>query len=381
MKIIDPKICLKCKGRLWCGLDYCPILLKKKALLKIKPFGKEEIDGFEYGVFVGWRGYPRVSLGLFVSERNLPEDYKEYKRFGIKTVAEQRISMVLGKERAHVKEDFGLENEITEIAAAKNKLFVHTEFKGKIRPKIRFFFDYYPIGPTGRIREVEVLDEPKIPRIIEKLYYDEIKAEEAVEILYEKGFPESKIHELFSAGYLGIEKKLVPTRWSITAVDSMLGRRLKERVRNYKSIDEIYFGSYNLYGNEILVFLFPGGYSFEFIEMYKPKAGWNVGKDVTFLRDYEYFNEVKDPNTAGAYFAARLAVLEYLERIKRKARIVVFRIIHPDYIFPLGVWVIREATREAVMRIRKLENTSRFQELLKLSETLKQKELEFYNFS
>ena len=125
MKIVNPDLCIKCKGRLWCGLNYCPILLKKKTLLRVKPFGRKDFEGFEYGVFVGWKGYPNVSLGFFFSERFLPEDPKEYMRLDIRKVAEYRISMILGKERRNVRESFGLEGA-----------FVYLDFRARTQKDI-----------------------------------------------------------------------------------------------------------------------------------------------------------------------------------------------------------------------------------------------------
>ncbi len=50
----------------------------------------------------------------------------------------------------------------------------------------------------------------------------------------------------------------------------------------------------------------------------------------------------------GAYYSARLAVLEYLTAINRNARVIVIRWITSEYWAPLGTWVIREVTRQAM---------------------------------
>ena len=56
------------------------------------------------------------------------------------------------------------------------------------------------------------------------------------------------------------------------------------------------------------------------------------------------------PSIAGAFFAARLAVVEHLSRLNRKAAALVLREIHPEYIMPLGVWQVREGVREALKK-------------------------------
>ena len=53
-------------------------------------------------------------------------------------------------------------------------------------------------------------------------------------------------------------------------------------------------------------------------------------------------------NVTGAYYAARLSVLEHLAQRQRQALPIVYREITDAYLFPLGVWVIRESVRLAL---------------------------------
>ena len=52
-------------------------------------------------------------------------------------------------------------------------------------------------------------------------------------------------------------------------------------------------------------------------------------------------------NVTGAYYTARLAVCEYLEKIKKQAYIIIFREERPEYNAPLGVGILRELSRDA----------------------------------
>jgi hypothetical protein len=45
----------------------------------------------------------------------------------------------------------------------------------------------------------------------------------------------------------------------------------------------------------------------------------------------------------------RLALAEYLQRIKRQNGVLALRFITDDYVLPLGVWVTREASRKALL--------------------------------
>ena len=54
------------------------------------------------------------------------------------------------------------------------------------------------------------------------------------------------------------------------------------------------------------------------------------------------------PHIAGAYFAAKLAVSEYLLKNKIQSGVLIFREIRPEYAIPVGVWQVREGIREAM---------------------------------
>ena len=51
--------------------------------------------------------------------------------------------------------------------------------------------------------------------------------------------------------------------------------------------------------------------------------------------------------TAGAYYAARLGVLEHLADRDRQAKVLVLREVSDEYWAPVGVWQIRESVRNA----------------------------------
>ena len=137
-------------------------------------------------------------------------------------------------------------------------------------------------------------------------------------------------------------RKLVPTRWSIVAVDDMLGKKLISDIHNYenKIHFNLYYGSY--LGNHYIIMFFPAPFSYELFETY---AG--SGKHTT---DHEGFNGRKDyaADTVGGYYTVRLAILEKLKEMKRQGAALVLRFITSDYSMPLGVWVTREAARKAL---------------------------------
>jgi hypothetical protein len=185
---------------------------------------------------------------------------------------------------------------------------------------------------------------------VDYLVYDtDALAKDAINELLKSDVSTEHITRLFSIGLLGKERKIVPTRWSITAVDDMAGKDLADRIRDFSWISEIQLFSGTHFGNHFEVLFLPRAYSFELIEVWLPKTVWS-GESVWIGEDSEGLNGKKGYSPlAGGYYAARLPVLEYLTEIKKQASVFVLREISPDYWAPLGVWVVREGMRNALL--------------------------------
>ncbi|HXV47148.1 MAG TPA: hypothetical protein VD736_10805, partial [Nitrososphaera sp.] len=157
------------------------------------------------------------------------------------------------------------------------------------------------------------------------------------------------IHKVLSVGMLGLKKnrKLVPTRWSISATDDTISSRLTKENEANPSIDLFEVTQYSHLANYYSVILIPDEvWSFEMIESWFTGSGQlATGSDYEDARGLDHY-----PTIAGAYFAARLAVAEHLARRRRKAAALALREIHPEYVMPLGVWQIREGVREALKK-------------------------------
>jgi hypothetical protein len=183
------------------------------------------------------------------------------------------------------------------------------------------------------------------------LYSDShIKANDAIIELYKNGIEVSQINKVLSLGMLGQKNKrhLVPTRWSISATDDILSSNLVRQIELYQSIDSFKVIKYNHFSNYYSIIFIPSEvWNFEMIE-----AWYDKNNETKFFLESDFetatFGLDHYPRITGAYFAAKLAVLEYLTSKKRKCSVLILREIRPEYIIPLGVWQIREGIRSAL---------------------------------
>jgi hypothetical protein len=219
-----------------------------------------------------------------------------------------------------------------------------------------------PMGPSGITEKIKIAENVKIhPKVDYCVMDSDLKADEAIsEHLYFRGkVPTSTIERVLSAGLLGEknQRRIVPTRWAITAVDDMVSKRLIKEIKKYPEINEYQIFESTYLDNHFKILLFPGKFTYEMNEVWAPNSLWNSSlSGITsnlkpqIMTDYEFYNGRKSyaSNITGAYYAARKSVCEYLYNIKRQARILIFREVSAGYLVPLGVWVIRETVKNAM---------------------------------
>jgi len=345
--------CIHCKS-LRHTEEQCPLYAKAQARMKVtQKLTSPEFFGAAPSPFIGRFGYPDVQVGILTPPEEKEQawlhdapNYWSLSDYNIPQIVDLRSALVNSRFRANVKSHqhqwLAL---VQEVGMASRP--VEVELSLKDIPKFRLQSDAYtaPMGPNAELTKAKVTSNPKIPTKIDKAVSDtDLKAQSAVTGLYDKGFSENTLSKLLSTGVLGVQdqRKLVPTRWSITATDDMLGKHIIEEIKDYQFSDyAAYFGNY--LGNYYLLLFFPDAWSYELFEVYLP------GDRTQCSTDYEPFGGRKEYafDTTGGYYTVRLAIAEKLRDIKRQASVLALRFITDEYTLPLGVWVTREATRKA----------------------------------
>ncbi|AKB38384.1 hypothetical protein MSSAC_3794 [Methanosarcina siciliae C2J] len=354
-------LCIKCKGKGLCGRPHCPILEKFRSLQSISPAisGDSVFGASPPALFVGSYGYPRVSAGPLIpplakeNEALLLEEPSAWGNMKIEDVISMRSRMVRANTSLHVKDARSKENPLLvkaqELALSKKPVDTEAWFFKAPKQELKFDAVLTPMGPSGLMKNFELAENPDVPKKVDYLVYDtDALAKDAVTELLKSDVSTEHITRLFSIGLLGKERKIVPTRWSITAVDDMAGKELADRIKDFPWVSDIRLFSGTHFGNHFEVLILPRAYSFELIEIWLPKTVWSgesswIGEDSEGLDGKKGYSPL-----AGGYYAARLPVLEYLTEIKRQASVFVLREITPDYWAPLGVWVVREGMRNAL---------------------------------
>ena len=354
--------CVACKGgKFLCGKTRCPLVVRFSSYFRSAPLLQStNLDGAcPPGVFVGRIGYPYVYAGPLVPP--IHEDTSSYDQpeswFGksIDEIVGFRSLLVRGKHRVHVKkfEKSGkIMDQTIDLALSINPVDVELSLKKKPAAALVLDDQIQPFGSSALLNKMRISNS-RWDNHIEKAYFDDdLNASEAIATLFDKGTLVTKIQRAFSVGAFGLKEQrcLVPTRWSITAVDSIISKDILKKIKTFPEINEYRIYESNYLDNRFEILMMPREWSYEAMEVWYPGTVWNPNKkDVFLCSDWENYNgRTTYASIGGSYYAARLAVGELLMKERRQASVVVLREIHPGYIMPVGVWQVRENVRNAL---------------------------------
>lgn len=313
-------------------------------------FSSDSVSGSSPpSVFVGSYGYPKVGVGPMVppihGDTSLLDAPERWMGKTLEDIVNFRLKLVRGIKRVSVAESSSRYVEsLQELAMAQNPSDSEITFTGNTSPVTTIDGQSAPFGPIGEIKTAR-FSGMSSNKPIEKSYYDrDLRAEDAIMALYNSGIDVSKIQKCLSIGMFGKKRKLVPTRWSITATDDAISKNIVDQILDCGFVDSVQLFEHEHLGNLFSVLLFPHRWIFEMEEAWHTESG-----QVGFGADAEDANGIDHyPSIAGAYFAAKLGVAEYLKKKRRQAGVLVLREIRPEYAVPVGVWQVREAIRQAM---------------------------------
>ena len=243
-------------------------------------------------------------------------------------------------------------DELSNAVMAINPVDMEISFQKPPSFHLSFSDVSQPMGPSGRFKTLRIASNPSIPKKIDSIVGENLAVRQSLPELLEHGFNSYYLQKLLSAGILGKkdEKKMVPTRWSITASDRMVADHFLQEVRHYDSIPEISLYSSEYLDNHFEILVLPGAWEFEQFESWAPRSTWNhFGETTSISHEYEPYGGRSDyaKSEGGGYYAGRLGAAEALFNMHKQGRVVIFREIGEGYTVPVGVWEVRENARNA----------------------------------
>ncbi len=357
---IPASLCTKCRGaKLLCGLSFCPITVKSIVKPRVNISQGNRISGSSPpSVFVGRYGYPKVKVYPSVpqvhGDTSSYEDPKEWMNLQLEDFLSMRLSMIRGGTDVYVKNAADPDKLFQELQLmALSEKYVEVDMtleKNLSEMSVILDENTPPMGPSAPLLKFQS-DYSSPSLSVEKVYGDtDLKAMDAMKFLYSRNEDVSKISKILSVGAIGTKKmrKVVPTRWSITAVDKNLSDDLIEKSKDYPQIDKFLAYVRRTNGNLFVAILTPSNWIYEWGEAWGRGTTWNQWGEETYTEiDNEGYYGRKDyPGIGGCYYSTRLAVGEKLNEMRRSGGAITWREIYPGFSLPVGVWYVRENMRE-----------------------------------
>ena len=320
--------------------------LTEKIKMNSVDVGKDLDGSTPPSVFIGRWSYPKVYAGPMMVPQlgdtyimDSPEQWIANNK-SQEDIITYRMNLVRGKQLIDIKD---LENPFVEklqdISLASKSIDSEATFGSK-PVGASFNEEITPHGPSAIIEKFDI-DAVRWDKQLEKSFYDtDLKAREAVMNLHNKNVPFSAMQKAFSVGAFGLKKnrRLVPTRWSITACDSTIADSLLKEVRHYDIMDSHRVYEFSSLNNYYAIILTPTEWQYEWFEAFIKVMG---GEEMMFS-DYETNSDKTEYScVGGCYYSAKMAVLDKLAKLKLQSGVIILREAYSGYV-PLGVFNVRE---------------------------------------
>jgi DNA repair protein NreA len=324
-----------------------------------KRFTNRVIDGSSPpSLFVGEYGYPHVRVGPMVppyhGDTSILDNPELWLGKSLEEIVNYRINLLKGTMIHNVSkisdryieslQDMALSKRAVDSTMTFEKIpsqYLHEMVLSKSN------LEEIPTAFSAPVSEFKIYPSTSDEKIEKKYYDGDLLASDAIVELYENNFDITRIAKVLSIGMLGRKKnrKLVPTKWSITAADDIVSMNLLKKIKDNPVLDCYLVFDFNHLGNYYSIIFIPDDvWNFEMIESWIDTNGRvHMGSDYESGKNIDHY-----PSIAGAYFAARLAAAEYLFKKRNKSSVLVLRETHPEYFMSLGVWQIREGIRESL---------------------------------
>jgi DNA repair protein NreA len=316
--------------------------------------GKEIEGSSPPSVFIGSWNYPDIYAGPMItpvhgdtSVMDMPESWIAQNKTQEEIIG-YRLNLVRGKHQVNAAD---LENrfvqKLRDIALADGSVESEAAFTSE--PKgFSVSEEHTPFGPSAPLENFEIAGG-SWNRGLEKVYYDtDLLAADAVLDLHRQGIPFSSIQKAFSVGTMGrgARRHLVPTRWSITACDTMIADRLLGDVKKCPVIDTVRLYEFSSLHNNYAVILMPTGWQYEWSEAFLHI----LGNEEYVFSDYEgHKKKTEYSPVGGCYYSCKMAILEALAQQQKQAGAIILREALPGYV-PMGVFNVRENVRCAMQQ-------------------------------
>ncbi len=304
------------------------------------------------GIFVEAAKYPTLWTGVLAStepsEHLSIHDYPgSWRGLGLETILmmrEQLYRFVLPLD-ARMNEPNPALEVIQSIALSVSPVALSVEVDSLPPRNLQVMGTQLPCSPLVPIRDIELISEPEISRVAQKVTDEDIPASESIWKLIDYDYSLDQVSRLMAVGLLGRERsrRLVPTRAAYKAVlDTYINRAIIE-LTDKKDCTTSTLQATKILGDTFTVLVQPGEPQVDYIRIEQFHGN---------QRKFYSFDDKKihDSNVKASIYAdqARFSVYRHLIQNSTRAHVTVFHLNSTPRSNALGPWLARAGVEDAL---------------------------------
>jgi hypothetical protein len=201
-----------------------------------------------------------------------------------------------------------------------------------------------PTGPAASVRSLEIVSEPEISRVAERISEKDIPASEAIWKLLDYEYSLDQVARLMSVGLLGRldSRRFVPTRGAYKAViDAFITRSLIE-LADKPATTTYRLSKSDLFDESFTILSQPGAPQVDYLRIERTQNGLERGASIGGLK-----NLTLDSKTAVFADHARFSAYEEMIKCREQTHLTIFHFARSGSNNILGPWRIRAGVKAA----------------------------------
>ena len=304
------------------------------------------------GICVKSGKYPMLEAGFLASNEPLehlsiydfPEAWQGLDRDTIFTMRRHLYRFLLPVDARSLQPE-GIVKPLQEIALSVRPIAIRVEGESLQPRRLQLRNGQLPSAGDVTIKSIELLSEPEISKVAERITEQDIPASEGIWRLLDYDYSLDQVVRLMSIGLLGKKntRRILPSRSAYKAtINAFIDRAIMELIESPSvSSYEIYVST--LFGDRFAVLLHPGEARVDYLRM--DLIGDNMTRGFAFegLRQYP-----TDPKTSVYSDHARFSVYKNLVRRNQRCHATIFHLSKEPRNQILGPWVARAGIQETL---------------------------------
>lgn len=321
------------------------------------------------GITVETAKYPILMSGIlaatqpteFLSIYDHPTAWRRLDREAILSMRRNLFRLLFPADARNLVPKYAIES-LQKIALSVSPVALGVEASTLPPRQLRSMPGELPSGSDVRISSLEILSEPEISRVAQRISEKDIPSADAICQLLDYDYPLEQVARMLSVGLLGRHghRKLVPTRNAFKIViDALIDKAILD-LSECPPLSGVNISKSQLFGDTFHVVSIPGEPRVDYIRMEV------VQNRVTQSYSYESTHYGSSDAKAAMYGAhARFPIYQDMLKERKACHTFVFHLNRDSRNDILGPWIVRAGIEEALCNESiELDSTANLQTIL-----------------